>query len=107
MLAGSWPVASGLGRRGVDPSVNSPLDKGTFQDPSVHVRPKFRYWIPDASVDPAIAANDVRAAGSVADSRLPAWWVDRMKASDGNGFHGFWEASVRAVLAADPTVLDD
>jgi hypothetical protein len=29
----------------------------------VHVRPKFRYWIPDASVNPSIVARDVQAAG--------------------------------------------
>lgn len=29
----------------------------------MNVRPKFRYWIPDASVDPAIVAKDVQAAG--------------------------------------------
>jgi L-fuculose-phosphate aldolase len=29
-----------------------------------------------------------------------------MRVSDGNGFIGFWESSVRAVLRADPTLLD-
>jgi ribulose-5-phosphate 4-epimerase/fuculose-1-phosphate aldolase len=48
----------------------------------------------------------VRAAGSQAESRLPAWWIDRMRTSDGNGFTGFWEASVRAVLAREPGLLD-
>jgi ribulose-5-phosphate 4-epimerase/fuculose-1-phosphate aldolase len=52
------------------------------------------------------AAWMVRAAGSQAASRVPAWWLDRMNASDGNGFHGFWESSVREVLRADPTLLD-
>jgi hypothetical protein len=36
---------------------------GTFEDPSVHARPKFRYWIPDASVNHSIVARDVQAAG--------------------------------------------
>ena len=38
-------------------------EPGTFENPSASVRPKFRYWIPDASVDPATVASDVHAAG--------------------------------------------
>jgi ribulose-5-phosphate 4-epimerase/fuculose-1-phosphate aldolase len=48
----------------------------------------------------------VRAAGGRTESPLPASWIDRMRVSDGNGFIGFWESSVRAVLRADPTLLD-
>lgn len=48
----------------------------------------------------------IRAAGGRSDSPLPEWWVERSKQSDGNGFLGFWEASVRAELRADPTLLD-
>lgn len=44
----------------------------------------------------------VRAAGGPAKSALPDWWVDRQRRSDGNGFHGFWEAAVRAELRDDP-----
>jgi hypothetical protein len=35
----------------------------TFANPGAKVRPKFRYWVPDASVDPAVVASDVKAAG--------------------------------------------
>jgi ribulose-5-phosphate 4-epimerase/fuculose-1-phosphate aldolase len=48
----------------------------------------------------------VRAAGSGAPSRLPQWWLDRSARSDGNRFRGFWEAAVRAELAAEPGLLD-
>jgi ribulose-5-phosphate 4-epimerase/fuculose-1-phosphate aldolase len=48
----------------------------------------------------------VRAAGGRTESPLPASWIDRMRVSDGNGFIGFWESSVRAVLREDPTLLD-
>ena len=48
-----------------DPSFDAHVVKGTFQDPSVHVRPKFRYWIPDASVDVNVVARDVKAAKDV------------------------------------------
>ncbi|KAE8454643.1 hypothetical protein EG329_000266 [Mollisiaceae sp. DMI_Dod_QoI] len=37
---------------------------GTFEDPSVHTRPKFRYWIPDASVSHSVVARDVQAAAA-------------------------------------------
>lgn len=42
--------------------VNAALDNGTFKDPSVFVRPRFRYWVPDASVDHDILASDIAAA---------------------------------------------
>ncbi|KAH7233001.1 hypothetical protein BKA59DRAFT_407778 [Fusarium tricinctum] len=38
---------------------------GTFLDPSSRVRPRFRYWLPDASVDADIVAQDVAFAASV------------------------------------------
>ncbi len=46
-----------------------------------------------------------RAAGSHADSPLPAAYLKAMAASDGEGFIGFWEAAVRAELRADPGLL--
>jgi ribulose-5-phosphate 4-epimerase/fuculose-1-phosphate aldolase len=49
----------------------------------------------------------VRAAGGRTTSPLPESWFARTRTSDGNGFLGFWEASVRAELAAEPTLLDD
>ncbi len=48
----------------------------------------------------------VRAAGGTGASRLPRTFLDAMARSDGEGFVGFWEAAVRAELAADPTLLD-
>ncbi len=47
----------------------------------------------------------VRAAGGKGVSVLPARFLDRMAGSDGEGFHGFFEAAVRAELRADPTLL--
>lgn len=46
--------------------VGADIDYGTFQNPSVHVRPRFRYWIPDASVNLDNVAADfakVKAVG--------------------------------------------
>jgi L-ribulose-5-phosphate 4-epimerase len=48
----------------------------------------------------------VRAAGSVAPCALPRSFLDAVAAGDGEGFLGFWEAAVRAELAADPDLLD-
>ena len=48
----------------------------------------------------------VRAADGRSESPVPQSWLDRMAQSDGNGFLGFWESSARAVLRADPTLLD-
>jgi hypothetical protein len=47
-----------------------------------------------------------RAAGGSDASRLPQAFIDRMALTDGEGFLGFWEAAVRAELAADPDLLD-
>lgn len=38
---------------------------GSFTNPAPRTRPKFRYWIPDASVDTDVVASDVKAAGDV------------------------------------------
>ncbi|KAH7417837.1 hypothetical protein BKA64DRAFT_738388 [Cadophora sp. MPI-SDFR-AT-0126] len=38
---------------------------GTFLNPAADVRPKFRYWLPDASIDPAGIAADIKQIGSI------------------------------------------
>ena len=48
----------------------------------------------------------VLAAGGALDSPVASWWMDRIARSDGNGFHGFWEAMARQELNADPHLLD-
>ncbi|KAI9692010.1 MAG: hypothetical protein M1820_009585 [Bogoriella megaspora] len=45
-----------------DPFVYARIDAGTFRDPSVNVRPRFRYWIPDASIDHQQAVQDIAGA---------------------------------------------
>lgn len=51
-----------LPKNHTDSLVNAAIDNGTFADPSVFVRPRFRYWLPDASVDQSVLANDVKIA---------------------------------------------
>ena len=41
------------------------IDYGSFQDPSSNVRPRFRYWVPDASVDLEVVAGDFAKARDV------------------------------------------
>jgi hypothetical protein len=43
----------------------SSSNDGTFEVPSASTRVRFRYWLPDASVDPQVIANDIQAAGSL------------------------------------------
>ncbi|KAL2846698.1 hypothetical protein BJY01DRAFT_263257 [Aspergillus pseudoustus] len=40
-------------------------DHGTFSNPASNVRPRFRYWLPDASVDAEVVAEDVAAVAQV------------------------------------------
>lgn len=50
----------------IDDQVNNDnVDYGTFRNPSSFVRPRFRYWIPDASVDLEVVANDFAKAKDV------------------------------------------
>jgi hypothetical protein len=48
---------------GTNDQVNAPINYGTFQNPSSNVRPRFRYWVPDASVDLSTIAADIASAG--------------------------------------------
>ncbi len=50
---------------GTDDQVYAPIDYGTFGNPSANVRPRFRYWVPDASVDLGTVANDISNIGRV------------------------------------------
>jgi hypothetical protein len=50
---------------GTNDQVNSNINYGTFANPSVYVRPRLRYWPPDASVNLTQVAEDVRQAGRV------------------------------------------
>ncbi|KAM0540478.1 hypothetical protein ACHAPJ_013597, partial [Fusarium lateritium] len=40
-------------------------DKGSFANPPSRDRPRFRYWLPDASVDPKVVEQDILRAGSI------------------------------------------
>lgn len=40
-------------------------DLGSFQDPAPRVRPRFRYWLPDASVDSGRVQQNIKDAGAL------------------------------------------
>jgi len=58
-------VLEGAVSYNTDDQIGASIDYGTFQDPSVHVRPRFRYWIPDASVNLSQVASDFSTVKSV------------------------------------------
>lgn len=50
---------------GTNDQVNAPIPYGSFANPSIFVRPRFRYWVPDASVNLSGIAYDIAEAGRV------------------------------------------
>jgi hypothetical protein len=62
LMALLWTPASG---RNPNDKIGADVDYGTFQDPSVYVRPRFRYWVPDASIDLSHMASDFVLAKDV------------------------------------------
>ncbi|KAL3475735.1 hypothetical protein BJX99DRAFT_259172 [Aspergillus californicus] len=45
----------------LDAGVEAPIHAGTFLSPSNDVRPKYRYWIPDGSINTTFLAEDISA----------------------------------------------
>lgn len=64
-LLTAFIVGLALAKIPPNPHFNAVVEKGTFEDPSASVRPKFRYWIPDASVNVTVVAADVKSAHDV------------------------------------------
>jgi hypothetical protein len=59
------PLVTSLPFDHLDDQVNAAIDAGTFQNPSSNIRPKFRYWLPDASVNVTSLADDIASIASV------------------------------------------
>ncbi len=68
MLSQTFSAVSALPANHTDDQVQAAIDAGTFQAPSVNVRPRFRYWIPDASVDLDTLVDDVKEIARVGAS---------------------------------------
>lgn len=48
-----------------DDQINANLNYGTFRNPSSKVRPRFRYWLPDGSVDQATVSANIQSSANV------------------------------------------
>ncbi|KAJ4182642.1 hypothetical protein NW767_013787 [Fusarium falciforme] len=62
-LAGAWQAFAAAELD--EPRSNTSPWLAGFQDPPAVSRAKFRYWLPDASVDSDTVQADIRSAGSV------------------------------------------
>jgi hypothetical protein len=41
------------------------INRGSFEDPAARLRPRFRYWLPDASVDAKTVQDNIKSAGEI------------------------------------------
>jgi hypothetical protein len=48
---------------GLASSASAKQSLGTFENPSAASRPRFRYWLPDAGVDPEVVAANIKDSG--------------------------------------------
>lgn len=58
-------LVSCLPKNHLDDQVEAAIQAGTFANPSANVRPRFRYWLPDASVNLSRVALDIADAKMV------------------------------------------
>lgn len=63
-LLSAATLAGCLPQNHIDDQVSAAIEAGTFANPSANVRPRFRYWLPDAS------ANLSRVTLDIADAKL-------------------------------------
>ncbi|KAF2014360.1 hypothetical protein BU24DRAFT_441866 [Aaosphaeria arxii CBS 175.79] len=49
----------------IDDQTGANIDYGTFSNPSSVVRPRFRYWLPDAGVDKDIVKENIQSVGTI------------------------------------------
>ena len=62
-----WTVATPLlmGLVGTSYAHSPHDDQGSFASPAAIYRPRFRYWLPDASVSPDIVKANIKSAGDI------------------------------------------
>lgn len=83
---------------GTDDQVEADIDYGTFQNPSSNVRPRFRYWVNDASHNLSYVAEDVKALARAGAGGLELLGYYLY------GDTGNWGASSDAVIESDWTI---
>jgi hypothetical protein len=52
-------------RADTNDQTSATVDRGTFDDPAARLRPRFRYWLPDAGVDIRIVQDNIKSAGAI------------------------------------------
>ncbi|CAH0025578.1 unnamed protein product [Clonostachys rhizophaga] len=68
LLSKAVPSAWALPKDRTNDQVEVEIDAGTFQNPSVNVRPRFRYWVPDAAAELEWVIDDVKEIGRIGAS---------------------------------------
>lgn len=61
-LLAAATLTSCLPENHLDDQVEAVINAGTFANPSANVRPRFRYWLPDASVNLSRVTLDIADA---------------------------------------------
>lgn len=50
---------------GTDDQTLAKVHRGSFEDPAARLRPRFRYWLPDAGVDVKTVQDNIKSAGAI------------------------------------------
>ncbi|KAJ5670799.1 uncharacterized protein N7477_006162, partial [Penicillium maclennaniae] len=48
-----------------DDQTSARINRGSFENPAARLRPRFRYWLPDASVDAKTVQDNIKSAGAI------------------------------------------
>lgn len=48
-----------------DDQTSAQVNRGSFSNPAARLRPRFRYWLPDAGVDIQTVQKDIKSAGAI------------------------------------------
>ncbi|KAJ5288758.1 secreted protein [Penicillium angulare] len=62
-LSAAVVAAQSVSAIGTNDQVDSDISYGTFKNPSSNVRPRFRYWANDASMNLSVVAEDIKSIG--------------------------------------------
>lgn len=49
----------------IDDQTSAQVHRGSFENPAARLRPRFRYWLPDASVNAKTVQDNIKSAGEI------------------------------------------
>ncbi|GLB02333.1 hypothetical protein AtubIFM57258_003678 [Aspergillus tubingensis] len=87
-------IAQAVWSVGTNDQVEPDFDYGSFQNPSSNVRPRFRYWVNDASVNLSVVAEDVKVMGEAGAGGLELLGYYLYGDSPNNG--GLWQCPLQS-----------